>query len=485
MQQTAGFQLCFRSGRESDSSLLTRYGRLMIMLLLLLGNGTYALADAVVGGIADLRSWDYKQPVRLSGEWEFYWQRHLAPRQIALSSDIQPSLMNVPDTWNGKVVGGNELPETGFATYRINVLVSSVEEYALKIPDIGTAYELFVDGKSLAKVGEPGQSRKTTTPRYYPTTVSFTPQSLRVEIVVHVSNYDYRMGGIWLPLVFGTPQQIESATENQRALDLLLFGAIVIIGLYNLALFAMRREDPSSLFLGLFCLLLATRLMTVGDRYLTRVLDLPFEWFVRVEYLSWILALSAFAAFMRSIVPQEFVKQMSVPIHAAVLLATLIVLLSDVTFFSHIVPPLQLFTIAALIGGSFAFGLAIFRRRQGALILTFAYTVLFYATVNDILVNAAIIDTFLMLDMGLLVFIFFQSMLISYRFTRSFKLIEMQRAALEAANLRLQTQEKLRRQAEDESTQLQRRIAASERMEVIETLSGHQGSHQCLCRHGW
>lgn len=431
-----------------------------------------AVAQTVSQGLADLRTWDFRKPVRLSGEYEFYWEQLLLPRELLLNPNLQPDYMGVPDTWGGKTISVGELPETGFATYRVNVLLPSIEAYALKIPDIGTTYELFVDGKSLAKVGVPGSSMESTTPRYYPTTVSFVPETRRVEIVVHVANFHYRMGGIWLPIVLGTPQQIEDITENQRALDLLLFGAIVIIGLYNLALFGLRREDPSSLYLGLLCLLLSTRLLAVGDRYLTRISDLPFEWFVRIEYLSWLLAISAFAGFMRAVIPNEFNRFVAYAMHGIVGVGSLIILLTGLEFFTYLVPVFQVFTVACLIAGSISFGLAIARRREGALLLTLAYAVLFYSVINDILLNAGIIDTFLMLDIGLLVFIFFQSMLISYRFTNSFKLVENQRASLEAINLRLRTQEKLRQQLEDESEQMQRRMSASEKMETIETLIG-------------
>ncbi len=429
-----------------------------------------AFADVVSQGLVDLRSWDYKKPVQLSGDYEFYWQQLLSPRELLLNPELEPDYMTVPDTWGGKVISTGELPETGYATYRINVLLPSRDELSLKIPDIGTTYELFVDGQSLAKIGKPGSTREATTPRYYPTTVTFLPESRRIEIVVHVSNFHYRMGGIWLPITLGTPQQIEDITENQRALDLLLFGAIVIIGLYNLALYGLRREDPSSLYLGLLCLLLSTRLLAVGDRYLTRITDLPFELYVRIEYLSWLLAISAFAAFMRAVIPSEFKRVVAYVMHAVVGVGSLIIVLTGLEFFTYLVPIFQLFTVACLIAGSVSFGLAIARRREGALLLTLAYAVLFYSVVNDILVNAGVIDTFLMLDVGLLVFIFFQSMLISYRFTNSFKLVENQRASLEAINLRLRTQEKLRQQLEDESEQLQRRMLASDKMDTIETL---------------
>jgi len=75
-------------------------------------------------------------------------------------------------------------------------------------------------------------------------------------------------------------------------------------------------------------------------------------------------------------------------------------------------------------------------RREGAIILTVAYGVLFYAVVNDIMVNQGFIDTVLLQDIGLLVFIFFQSILLSYRFTRPFNTIETQSALLAADSVR-------------------------------------------------
>jgi hypothetical protein len=52
---------------------------------------------------------------------------------------------------------------------------------------------------------------------------------------------------------------MQALREDQLARDFVLFGAILIIGLYNAFLFAMRPENRSSLYLGLFSLLLATR----------------------------------------------------------------------------------------------------------------------------------------------------------------------------------------------------------------------------------
>ncbi|MBT4493357.1 MAG: hypothetical protein HOC70_08930 [Gammaproteobacteria bacterium] len=384
----------------------------------------------------------------------------------------EPHYQTVPSTWNNTIINGDQIHGEGFATYRVNVLVSELRRYAIKVPDIGTAYRLIIDGKLMATVGEPGESLEATDPDYQPLIVEFSPTSRRIEIIFQVSNFHYRMGGIWLPLTMGSVEDIRRETEDRRALSFILFGAIVIIGFYNFALFTLRREDRASLYLGFFCLLLSTRLLAVGERFLTHILPgLPFEWFIRIEYLSWILALSLFAAFASSILPREFPNKAAKIIHCLVGVGTLIILLTNVQTFSHIVPPFQVITILALIGGTIAFVLAVLRRLEGSLILAFAYALLFYSVVNDILVNAGIIDTILMLDFGLLCFIFFQSLLISYRFTQSFKTIEKQKESLEAANLGLQTQEKLRRQAEDESQNLHSHIDLAQKTEKIELLS--------------
>jgi two-component system, cell cycle sensor histidine kinase and response regulator CckA len=143
-----------------------------------------------------------------------------------------------------------------------------------------------------------------------------------------------------------------------------------------------------------------------------------------------------------------------------------------VQIFSMTVPLYQLFTILALLYGSIALILASIRRREGSLILLFAYGVLFYTIVSDIFVNAGYSNSVLLLDIGLFVFILFQSILISYRFTQSFKTIEAQRSQLAATNLKLRTQEKLRRDAEVESEALNKRIVQSEKMEAIGLLAG-------------
>lgn len=429
----------------------------------------------VINGLIDLTDWDFVQqgPVPLSGEYEFYWHEQLDSNAFLHMESSHAALVNVPGAWNGTVIDDEVIDGDGYATYRVNVLTSRRSPLALKIPDVGTAYTLIIDGQTLFTAGRPGTTHASTRPHYAPTIVQFTPHSNRVEIILQVSNFDHRLGGIWLPILIGTPNQLMSLRENQFARDLILFGAIFIIGLYNLALFALRRENRSSLFLGLFCMLLAVRLLMVGDRFMTFLApDLPFVWYLRIEYLGWYLAVAAFAAFLHSVFPREMPRIPVRVIEGVFIAGAVFVLLTSPAIFTWTVPPYQLFTVAALIYGTWCLAVAAFRKREGAWILLFAYCVLFYTSVSDILVNAGVLHSMLLLDVGLFVFIFCQSILISYRFTQSFKTIEAQHAQLAATNLKLRTQEKLRRDAETATEALNERISRSEKMEAIGLLAG-------------
>lgn len=429
----------------------------------------------VIDGLINLSDWDFvgQGHVNLRGDWEFYWQQHLSSADLLRVGPSEHLTVEVPGEWNGTLVNGEPIDGHGWATYRLNVINSYRQPLALKVPDLGTAFRLYVDGAMLLESGRPGTTPESTIPKYNPAVVQFTPTSSRVEIILHISNFQHRLGGAWLPILIGTPQDLRTLRENQLARDLILFGSILILGLYNFVLFSLRPENRSSLFLGCFCILLAVRQLMVGDRFMTRIIpDLNFEWYIRIEYLGWYLAGNSFLAFLNNIFPEEQRRTLSTTIHGLFASGALLVLLTPAWIFTYSVPAFQIITLAAMVYGAYVLFRAVQHKEEGAMILLFAYFVLFATTISDMLANAGLLGNILLLDVGIFVFVLCQSILISYRLTRSFHMVEMQRSQLEATNLKLRTQEKLRREAEEETEALNERIVQSEKMEAIGLLAG-------------
>jgi PAS domain S-box-containing protein len=387
-----------------------------------------------VKGILDLTQWDFKEDgsVKLKGKWEFYWQQHLSPDDfITLPPPRITDFMQVPEYWNSYDIGGVKLPGEGYATYRLTVLLDEQPQpLALGLMEISTAYNLFINGKNLASAGAAGTSRDATAAKQYRQVVYFEPSADNLEIILHVSNFHHRKGGVWEVIDLGSEKDIRQSREIRLGFDLFLFGSIVIMGLYHLGLFVVRRKDRSPLYFSIFCFLIAVRLFTIGERFLIRLLpDINWETVTKLEYLSFYLAVPAFCLFMRSLFP-KFSNRF---LYAVGLLAagfSFIVLITQARFFSQINNIYEIITFLAIIYCLYVILISLTEKRLEAFVFLIGFTILALMTINDILYVEGIIETGYLAPFGLFIFIFSQAFLLSFRFSNALATVELQRRDL-------------------------------------------------------
>lgn len=415
-----------------------------------------------VDGIINLGEWRFDRDgsIDLNGAWEFYWLAYLDSQQASvLSTSSKPNHINVPGYWNDESLAAKDLPANGYATYRLNVLVSDKAPLALKLPSIGTSYRLFVNGKVMITVGLPGTSGLLTRAAYKPSIVSFTPESNRVEVILQVANFHHRNAGLWEPIRLGIPEALHREREDGIAGDLLLFGAILIMGLYNLCTWIFRRESKSSLFLGGFCLLIGTRILVVGERYMTHfVPSLGWEFLTRLEYFCWIFAVPMFLAFIRSLFPREAHRNIETGLWLLAAGFAVWALVAPIQMATHLVPFYQLVTVLAIAYGAYGISMAVYRKREGSILLGIGSAILSIAALNDMVANNLTLTGENTLHMALFLFILLQSFLVSIVYSRAFRTIERQSSELTKSNLELHIQEKLRRTAEGESMALYEQV---------------------------
>src|SRR5262245_34291685 len=164
-------------------------------------NARSKAAPTAVQGTLALLDWNFAHdgPIRLSGEWEFYWQRLLPPEAFSHQDPpLRTGFIRVPGSWNGYEVAGQKISGYGYATYRLHIALGSPRErLALKFLDLATAFTVYVNGQQLLSVGTPGQSRQTTTPRFFPQVVDLQPATSDLDVVMQVANFHHRKGGAW------------------------------------------------------------------------------------------------------------------------------------------------------------------------------------------------------------------------------------------------------------------------------------------------
>jgi PAS domain S-box-containing protein len=389
-------------------------------------------------GVLDLTHWDFEKdgPLHLNGEYEFYWQAHVPPSDFSNSSHQNPIFVNVPEFWSSQLLEGKRLPGQGYATYRLKVLLNGVHQsLAMRIQDMGTAFTAYVNGRLLGSVGVPGKDRETTVPRYYPQVLAIDEKTDRLDILFHVSNFHHRRGGIWEAIQLGEERQLLDLRERRVGIDLFLFGSIFIMAIYHFGLFFLRRVDRLPLYFGLFCFVVAVRLLTTGERYLVHIFpDMSWALLLKLEYLSIDLAVPAFALFMNSLFSREFSHLYLRFVVATSLALSVVILLAPGTIFSQLLPVCQGLILLTFLYGLYVLVLALKHKREGAFIFLVGFAILSLGAINDITHAEKMVQTGYFVAFGFFVFIFSQASFLSVRFSRALGTVEVQHKELIAVN---------------------------------------------------
>ena len=445
-----------------------------------------------VNGILDLSDWDLKKdgPVDLVGEYEFYWMQHLTPEDFSKTTPGEKAeFIKVPGYWAGHQLGAKELPGQGYVTYRLTVILNKQKEsLALRTVEISNAYIIFVNGQKVGSLGIPGNSFETTVPRQFPQIFDIAHRTNQMEIIIQVSNFHHRRGGIWEIIQLGREKDMRKAQSKRLSFDLFLIGSMVLMALYHLGLFIVRKKDRSPLYFSIFCFLMAIRSLTTGGRSLVLLFpEISWELMLKFEYLSFYLAVPAFAMFMRSIF-QKFSERFLRLLEILAIAFSAVVIFTPARFFSHTLNILEIITLGTLIYGLYVIFASLSQKRIEAFVFLLGFSILFLAIINDMLHVENIIHTGFFAQFGFFFFILSQAFLLSYRHSATLTTVETQQIDLRDTLESLKAEILDRVQAEEalsESEEKYRTILHSIEEGYYEVdLSGNLTFfNETLCRH--
>ncbi|MCP4134389.1 MAG: SpoIIE family protein phosphatase [bacterium] len=409
-------------------------------------------APSAKNGILDLRGWDFKKDglVKLSGEWEFYWEQFLLSDDFSGENPPVPTgLIDVPASWNGFIKDGKKLSGKGYATYRLKVFMdetmSTKESFDFKFLTISTAFTVYVNGKKISSVGRPGKTFKTSSPAFLTRVADAGCLGNEQVIIIHVSNFHQYRGGIWDVVLFGRDEDILKSRERNLAVKLLLFGSIFIMGLYHLGLFINRRKNKSTLYFGIVCLVTSFRILLVGELFFMDIIPgTGFELLMKMKYLSFYVGVPFVVLFVYSLFRQDYSKWF---LYSILFLGTgfsTLVIFTPARIFSYTLLPFQSITFVCGVYTTFALILSIIRKREDAGILLTGFSVTFLTVINDILFSNNIAATGNYVSFGIFVFIFSQAYFLSRRFSKAFLSVERLSGDLETKNRELYRLDKLK-----------------------------------------
>lgn len=431
-------------------------------------DGVFDLRRELAGGKA----------VALDGQWEFYWNRLLTPDDFHRGGDVprMSGFFSLPGTWRGHRLDGEKLGSTGQATFRLRLLTGrSSGSLTLRIFDIHEAYRLWADGELIAQSGVPGRSAATERPARTLKLVEIPLRGQSVELVLQVSNYHFRMGGVTEPMLVAPPGPLEAAQTRSWGISLFFAGCMLVVGVYHLILYYWRRQDVAPLYFGLYCLLAVGYSVTSNSSgwVVTRLLPgwnpESMEIFSLSCFVCWA---SLLYRFFKTIYPDEF---HTFPVY---LLDGRIAVFTFLLLFA---PGLPLYWFIALcLMQTFVYAgyylhrvsLCVRRKRTGAGILLAGLLIQFIAGINDPLLHMGIIKSVYLVEPAVFLFIFSQALVLSKRFSKAFGTVERLSVELEQKNLSLRAEMEERNRLEKKVVS----IAEEERRQLSHEL------HDSLCQ---
>lgn len=347
------------------------------------------------------------------------------------TSKQTPKLVSMPHLW-GKDSSTNI---EGYATYELTIyLPEKHPDLALTIPDLLTAYSLYINGDLVASNGNVGTNKESSIPEWVPQTVSlerFTG-SRQLHVLLQISNYHHSKGGIRLPIYLGASKHLVQQREQELGFTFILSGTLLMGAMFFLGLFYFGQTERSILYFALFCFVYSYRI--IGTELYPILLffpNMPWHLLVRFEYASMYVSAGLFGLYLLSLYPKDVSKLIVQGFGLIYLTLTLSTLLPTDIFTSF----LNVFFVVTSIYMVYATAIIILawrRNRVGSQFAVLGLIILFIIFFWDILEYVLVIKENLVISfIGYVLFFFLQSLTLSNRFAHYYN-VALQKA--ETAN---------------------------------------------------
>lgn len=190
----------------------------------------------------------------LTHEWEFYPGVLLSPSDFTEGPPDRYRQYISIGQYGGFETGNPVRSPHGSATYRLTINLPSPQHvYALEIPEVYSAYRLYINNTLIAQIGNPDAGLYA--PGLQNKIYSFNGEG-SVQIILAVTDYSYYFSGLVYPPAFGDPYSVNFRQDVQLCIRIAVF--LISIGCLFLSFFlGVRVHHRYALVFSALCLALS------------------------------------------------------------------------------------------------------------------------------------------------------------------------------------------------------------------------------------
>ena len=209
-----------------------------------------------MNGALDLTGWDFGNDgiISLNGQWEFYWDKFLSYYDVQTAT---PDLYaEIPSSWTKYTLNGTKLSAEGYATYRLHVIsdLPKGTQLGIYIGNFSSAYNLYVDGDLIEATGHIADNAEEERGEFRAQDVYFSLPAPEFDIIIQTSNYHYGLSGFWSASFLGNSRDISNHFDSNVIKTALLYGALLIIAIFYLAMSFLHKEQKYTLYFFFICI---------------------------------------------------------------------------------------------------------------------------------------------------------------------------------------------------------------------------------------
>ena len=403
-----------------------------LFLLLLSGcafESAGAITPTVKKGILDLSDWDFSRQgnVSLNGDWAFYWNALLMPGKF---DGIEPTgYYRLPSGW--AKYKELHLPAHGVATYRLTVKTNGEAGfYSVFVPNVYTDYALWVDGSLLHACGSFAQKN---TVYLHPQTYDFYNAGSELEIVLQVKNDGLIYGGgVGQSIRLGNLERIHKEYQTHASVDLSLISICMFVGLYFLILYHFRKDSRELVWISVLCFSVSLRNLLSNSTLMMQAFPgLPFWLGSRLVMLTIPFIIISMLFYTRRLYKDKMPEAAFRIILLLNALYILIVIVLSPTIYSAVFYPYLLVVGAACALGCYVSVKAVMCREKESVFFLSGMLILTLGALLDSLVYISVLSARYLLSVALFGFIVIQVILLSKRYSETFRRTELLSADLQ------------------------------------------------------
>ncbi len=299
-------------------SILT--GTVFCALTHLIDNKYYNRDPGGISGISFVSSEEAQKTVHLVSGWEFYRDKLLTPDNFSKEL-IAPDAYVSIGQYKGFELWDKGGDPHGQATYRITLLLDKkLQNYKLELPEIFSAYRLYINGKQLYQSGDP----KNYSPRVAATAVTFEAAE-KAEIIIAAADYSHYYSGLVYPPAFGTEEAISRLLDiRQFVINIKLLFAFFMAISYMILYFKASKER-NNLIYSLMCI---SYLLYGSYPIVHSFVPVTNEFWYRVEDIGFVLLLAFTAELVNRLCNYNYrgnIYKAVITVSASMLIASVVI----------------------------------------------------------------------------------------------------------------------------------------------------------------